>query len=88
MTNKRDNSGILFDNDRKEKETHPDFRGWVTVGGVDYWLSGWNKIGNKGDFISLAFEAKAEVNREGSAKVKKTLETPKQDAAFDDDIPF
>ena len=42
------NSGMLARNDRKETEKHPDFKGSINVGGVDYWLSAWVKEGKPG----------------------------------------
>ncbi len=56
----RDNSGSVFVNDRKEKETHPDRTGTAMIGGVMYYVSGWIKEGAKGKFMSLAFKRKEE----------------------------
>ena len=56
------NSGMLKKNDRKEKDSHPDYRGIINVDGVDYWLSGWIKTGKEGSkmegqkFFSLAVQ--------------------------------
>jgi uncharacterized protein (DUF736 family) len=53
--------GVLFKNERKEKDTHPDYKGSAEVGGVEYWLSSWIKVGKGGaKFMSLSFTAKEE----------------------------
>lgn len=54
----RDNSGSIFVNDRKEKDTHPDRTGTAMIDGVMYYVSGWLKQSAKGQFLSLAFKRK------------------------------
>lgn len=62
------NSGTVFDNDRKEKETHPDFTGTLNVEGKEYWISAWKKTSKAGKrFISLAVKPK-----DGKQTVKKS----------------
>ena len=43
---------MLAKNHRKEKDSHPDYRGKVNVGGVDYWLSAWIKVGKEGSKLA------------------------------------
>ena len=35
------NSGALFKNDRKQKETEPDYKGTINIEGVEFYLSAW-----------------------------------------------
>ncbi len=58
---KRDNSGALFTNDKREKETHPHYQGKATIGGVEYYVSAWVKDGQKG-IIALVYEVEVRPN--------------------------
>lgn len=71
----RPNSGVLFRNDDKEKETHADYQGEALIDGKTYWLNAWIKTGKSGrKFLSCSFREKAQK----SAK----------SATEDEDIPF
>lgn len=79
------NKGVLFLNDRKESEKHPDRKGSINIDGKEYWLSGWDKQTSKGDTISLSVQAKE------SAKTKQNAQrqsAPANDSFQDDDVPF
>lgn len=54
----RDNSGILFKNNRKEDPKHADYRGNATIDGVEYWMNAWLKDGKNGKFMSFSFKPK------------------------------
>jgi len=47
---KKDNSGVLFTNNKREKETHPHYNGKATINGTEYYVSSWVKEGKNKDF--------------------------------------
>jgi len=93
----RDNSGSIFVNDRKEKDTHPDRTGTAMIDGVMYYVSGWLKQGNKGPFLSLAFKRKDDQPQQQSLGSKGRPAPKRPDPIstgrgrnedLDDSIPF
>lgn len=53
----KQNTGALFANKRKEKETQPDYTGKVNVNGKDMDLSAWVKQDKNGNnYLSLSFK--------------------------------
>ena len=77
------NTGILSRNDRREKETHPEFRGEINVDGTDYWLSAWvkEKKDGSGRFFSLSVRPKEEKTSKPAAKSQRLED-------MDSDLPF
>lgn len=90
----RDNTGSLFKNDRKESDSHPDYKGSALLNGVDHWLDAWiNESAQGVKYMSLKFKPKEArrggytgsyngdpaTNRSGSAA---------RSAPLDDDVPF
>jgi hypothetical protein len=77
----RTNSGILFKNDKKESDRHPDYTGSININGTEHFLSAWIKNGAKGKFMSLSI-----------GKVKDRQESkPRRDSPLPDvdgEIPF
>jgi hypothetical protein len=84
-------SGSLFKNDRKEKETHPDYKGKVMLpNGEVRWLSGWKRQTTAGDgWLSLSIGDL--VQQSGGGGQPMTQHSAAKANAFvsdDSDIPF
>lgn len=79
----KDNSGSIFANDKKESANHPDGKGSAMIGGVEYWVSSWNKKTKDGKpWRSLSFSPKDS---------KKPTKQESKSSGFDDmdsDVPF
>lgn len=88
MTYDNTNKGALFKNNRKERDTHPDYTGSINVEGHDYWLSGWLKTDKTGrQYMSTSVKRKdgtADRPQEFVREAKKHF----PDAELDDSVPF
>lgn len=81
-------NGALFKNDRKEKDTHPDYKGDVKLpDGTDCWIAAWLKDGKNGKFLSLSIQPKEARHGDhaGGERVPGSGQTP---VDLDDSIPF
>lgn len=54
----KDNTGSLFKNDKREKDSQPHAKGTALIDGVEYWVAAWTKEGDKGRWQSLSFTKK------------------------------
>jgi hypothetical protein len=100
MTQEYDNTdrGVLFKNDRKEKDSHPDYKGSINVDGEEFWLAAWIKDGRKGKFMSLSITPKEEQQEAAPtpAQRRSAPPPPRQSGGgggrgfddMDDSIPF
>ena len=77
------NRGVLFKNDKKESDKHPDYKGNINVDGCEFWLSAWIKEGKSGKFMSLSVTPK-------EAPKQAAQQRPTQNSIADlpDDLPF
>lgn len=73
------NRGVLFKNQKKTTDKHPDYNGSINVDGKEMWLSAWIKESkNGGKFMSLSVQDK-EPTAKGSNKageVDDSLDVP------------
>lgn len=81
-----ENRGSLSLNAKKTTDKHPDYKGKITIDGKQYWLSGWSKTNDSGDWISLS----ADLANGNTATAAKPIAKPAAAPFADDDmtIPF
>lgn len=77
----KDGTGSLFKNDKKEKDTDPDYKGSALINGVDCWIGSWLKVSKKNGvkYMSLSFTPKNKVMNKGA--YQKSFQ-PQEDAPF------
>ena len=84
----KDNSGALFKNDKKESDSHPDYKGSAMIDGTEYWFSAWineSKTGTK--YMKTSFSLKEQVHNHGVQQVQAAV-GGRSLAQLEDDIPF
>ena len=90
------NRGSIWKNDRKEKDTQPDFTGSINVEGKEYWLNAWSKkqgASEKAPVLSFSVKAKEDNGHDhrGHSHDRQPMyaENGKGEVKeFEDNIPF
>jgi hypothetical protein len=80
VTSQRELSGILFKNDRKTTDKHPDYKGRATIDRQELYISAWIKEGRNGKFMSLSFKSPADQRESASNGHRAPMD--------DEDLPF
>ncbi len=82
------NRGSIWKNEKKEKDTHPDFTGSLNVNGKEYWVSAWKRkpdAAEKSPALSFSIKPK----EEGNGQPRNAQGAAKGPAGdFEDSIPF
>lgn len=86
----RPNTGSLFKNTRRTKDTQPEYTGSGNLKGDEFWISGWVKVRNNGEkYFSFSFTPKKPVyNESQKLPEKKEVREEPFDENFTDEIPF
>lgn len=83
----RPNTGSLFRNDKKESDTHADYKGSAQIAGTDMWVDAWINESSSGvKYMSLKFKVKDQTF--SATPPKGTATEPMTAADLDDDVPF
>ena len=80
----KDNTGRLFRNDKKEKDTHPDYTGTALIGGVEHFMDAWIKRSDSGKtWMSFSFKPKQKQAKPPAPPARKAASRSDYD-----DVPF
>lgn len=81
------NRGVIFKNDRKTQDNHPDYKGSINIEGVEYWQAAWIKKSKDGKtFMSFSYELKDEAQPQ--QRSQQAVQGPRADIDDLGDIPF
>ena len=82
------NTGAIWRNEKKERDTHPDFTGSLDVDGVEYWVNAWKRGPDaKERSPALKFSLKRKEEKKTWADREPGQDDDKGDFP-NDDIPF
>jgi len=85
----KDDSGVLFKNDKKETDSHPDYKGNAMIDGTEYWFSAWintSKTGTK--YMKTSFSKKEVAHNNGIFEVQQAIAPIPDEQYSITDIPF
>ena len=78
------NRGQIWPNNRKGKDTQPDFKGSVNVKGEEFWISAWKRIGGTNpEMPSLSFSVQPKRERMKEPAKDYVVKTDNQSGVWD-----
>lgn len=90
MAYDNNNRGSIWKNDKKEKDTHPDFTGSAVINGVEGWVSAWKRkpdANDKAPALTFTFKPK-EGNKQQPSRIGGAGGAGALSNDMNDDIPF
>ncbi len=93
----RPNTGSLFKNDKKETDSHPDYKGSGLIDGVgEVWIDAWiNEARDGSKYMSLKFKRKEQRASNGpnyagasDSEWNSAAAAAQSRSDLDDDVPF
>ena len=82
------NRAVLFRNDNKKTETHPDYSGNLNFEGVECFLDAWIKTSESGKkFMSLSLKRKEKQPEQSKASFQNTNQTNGQNDSRNRQFP-
>ena len=86
---RKNNTATLFNNDYKEKDTHPDLKGEALVGDAKYRMSAWRKIDKNGnDYYSIQLQTEEEAEKYKKERSNVQEQANKSTESTDTSLPF
>ncbi len=82
----KSNTGVLFVNDHKTGDSHPDWKGTINFDGRILDIAGWANDGTNGQYISLRLSAPR--IRQPRVSPKPTPAPTPTPEPLDDECPF
>lgn len=80
------NTGVLFKNDRKTEDKHPDYTGsFYDANGSEYFCDAWIKKSSKSGGTFLSFRVKPKQARKEAAPQYASRPLSQE---LDDEVPF
>lgn len=84
------NSGVLFKNEHKTKDIHPDYKGSANINGENFEMGVWIKTSQTGK--KYMFVKFSEPYKKSESVVSEPIDIPVKkiddDGFINDDIPF
>lgn len=86
------NKAAIWGNDKREKDTHPHFKGKATIDNVEYYVSAWKRDDDanpNAPALKLSFTKVSDIKDQTVSNIKNEAVPPAPAMGdIDDDIPF